>query len=315
MPVCPPPVATRPEPATAPAPAEPWVLGQVVGAALVVVLLVVGWASTAPPAMAPAPTASAAERADVVISRAATTDATDAADAGAPSGYSSTDRYRRAEARAERERAARAEREEARQRRLRQERADRDLAAFVAAVADQRKAQKKAQEAARLAGRLMGPALAADPTAPATMLTPGAPAAVAAVGTAWVKPLQAAYRITARFGQAGRLWSKDHTGVDLASPTGTPVAAVGAGTVTHAGHAGAYGLKVEITHADGSETWYAHLSRLDVAEGAVVQAGAPIGSVGATGNVTGPHLHLEVHTAGGGAIDPVRALAAHGVVL
>lgn len=308
MPVCPPPVATRPEPATAPAPAEPWVLGQVVGAALVVVLLVVGWASTAPPAMAPAPTASAAERADVVISRAATTDATDA---GAPSGYSSTDRYRRAEARAERERAARAEREEARQRKLRQERADRDLAAFVAAVADQRKAQESAREAARLTG----PNLAAAPTAPATTLTPGAPAAVAAVGTAWVKPLQAAYRITARFGQAGRLWSKDHTGVDLASPTGTPVAAVGAGTVTHAGHAGAYGLKVEVTHADGSETWYAHLSRLDVAEGAVVQAGAPIGSVGATGNVTGPHLHLEVHTAGGGAIDPVRALAAHGVVL
>lgn len=304
MPVCPPPAATRPEQATGPAPAEPpWVLGQVVGAALVVVLLVVGWASTAPPAMVTGTAPSAAERADVVISRAATTDTGEAA---GPSGYSSTDRYRRAEARAERARAERAAREEARQRRLRNARADRDLAAFVAAVAAQRTAQRTAPAAAAVPSTTTTPALGAP--------LPGL-ATTTATATAWVKPLQAAYRITARFGQAGRLWSKDHTGVDLASPTGTPVAAVGAGTVTHAGHAGAYGLKVEITHADGSETWYAHLSRLDVAEGDVVRAGAPIGSVGATGNVTGPHLHLEVRTAGGGAIDPVRALAAHGVVL
>ncbi len=296
MPVSSPPAPTRPEPATpAPvAPSEPWVLGQVVGAALVVVLLVVGWASTSGAAV-PSSVPTAAERSDVVISRAATT-----ADAAGPSGYSSTDRFRRAEARAERERAERAARKEARERKLRQQRADRDLAAFVAAVTASRAAPAPA------------PAVAGSAVAPSST---GTPALATTAAGAWVKPLQAAYRITARFGQAGRLWSKDHTGVDLAAPTGTPVAAVGAGTVTHAGDAGAYGLKVEITHADGSQTWYAHLSRVGVEEGAAVQAGTPIGSVGATGNVTGPHLHLELRTSGGGAIDPVQALAAHGVVL
>lgn len=143
---------------------------------------------------------------------------------------------------------------------------------------------------------------------------------IAAVGVPeeadlWVKPLSAAYRITASFGQAGSRWSRDHTGVDLAAPSGTPVASVAAGTVTHAGRAGAYGLKVEVTHADGTETWYAHLSRIDVAVGQSVEQGGSLGAVGSTGNSTGPHLHVELRPGGGGPVDPVEALAARGVHL
>jgi murein DD-endopeptidase MepM/ murein hydrolase activator NlpD len=132
---------------------------------------------------------------------------------------------------------------------------------------------------------------------------------------AWVPPLSGEYRITATFGQGGSLWSNDHTGVDLAAPSGTPVASVAAGTVTHTGDAGAYGLRVEVTHADGTETSYSHLSRIDVTEGQVVQQGAMLGAVGSTGNSTGPHLHLELTPAGGVPVDPVQALLAQGVAL
>lgn len=132
---------------------------------------------------------------------------------------------------------------------------------------------------------------------------------------AWVPPISAAYRISATFGQAGSLWSADHTGVDLAAPTGTPVSSVAAGTVSEAGDAGAYGSRVEVTHGDGSITSYSHLSRIDVVVGQTVQQGAVIGAVGSTGNSTGPHLHLELVPAGGSPIDPVHALLARGVVL
>ncbi len=131
----------------------------------------------------------------------------------------------------------------------------------------------------------------------------------------WGMPLSSEYRITATFGQGGSLWSNDHTGVDLAAPSGTPVASVAAGTVTHAGDAGAYGSRVEVTHTDGTETSYSHLSRIDVTEGQVVQQGALLGAVGSTGNSTGPHLHLELTPAGGVPVDPVQALLAQGVDL
>ena len=131
----------------------------------------------------------------------------------------------------------------------------------------------------------------------------------------WVSPLSAEYRITATFGQSGSLWSADHTGVDLAAPSGTPVGSVAAGTVTGAGDAGAYGLQVEVTHPDGTVTSYSHLSRIDVTEGQVLQQGGAVGAVGSTGNSTGPHLHLELRPTGGVPVDPVAALLARGVVL
>ncbi|WP_049774421.1 MULTISPECIES: M23 family metallopeptidase [unclassified Nocardioides] len=130
----------------------------------------------------------------------------------------------------------------------------------------------------------------------------------------WVLPFTG-YRITATFGDTGSLWSTVHTGVDLAAPTGTVTGAVGAGVITFVGYDGAYGNKVVVTHADGTETWYAHLDTITVAVGQEVAAGQQIGTVGATGNVTGPHLHLEVRPDGQDPVDPVPVLRERGVEL
>ncbi|MGW1885498.1 M23 family metallopeptidase [Streptomyces sp. NPDC001970] len=117
------------------------------------------------------------------------------------------------------------------------------------------------------------------------------------------------YTITSTFGQAGSMWSSGyHTGLDFAAPTGTPAKAVHGGTVKSAGWSGSYGYRVVLELEDGTEIWYAHLSSMTVSAGQTVTTGETIGRVGATGNVTGPHLHLEVHTAGGTGIDPAAWL-------
>jgi murein DD-endopeptidase MepM/ murein hydrolase activator NlpD len=105
--------------------------------------------------------------------------------------------------------------------------------------------------------------------------------------------------------------------VDLNATTGTPVTSVGPGRVTSAGYDGSYGNKIVVEHADGTETWYCHLSAINVSVGQAVTHETVIGLVGATGNVTGDHLHLELRPAGGGdPVDPVAGLAAaHGVHL
>lgn len=94
-----------------------------------------------------------------------------------------------------------------------------------------------------------------------------------------------------------------HHGVDMAAPTGTPIHAFAAGTVTFAGPRGGYGNVVIVEHAGGVETRYAHQSAVDVAVGQQVAAGQPLGRVGATGTATGPHLHFELRR-GGDSIDP-----------
>lgn len=96
---------------------------------------------------------------------------------------------------------------------------------------------------------------------------------------------------------------KDHNGVDLAAPIGTPIAATAAGTVSAAGPRGGYGNLVIIDHADGSQSYYAHQDRIDVRVGQTVAQGEHIGTVGATGRVTGPHLHFEIRR-GGTPVDP-----------
>ncbi|MCI5073920.1 M23 family metallopeptidase [Oricola sp.] len=85
-----------------------------------------------------------------------------------------------------------------------------------------------------------------------------------------------------------------HAGIDLATPSGTNVRATGSGTVVHAGRNGGYGKMVEIRHANGLKTRYAHLSRILVKSGQKVAAGTIIGKSGSTGRSTGPHLHYEV---------------------
>lgn len=99
-----------------------------------------------------------------------------------------------------------------------------------------------------------------------------------------------------------------HSGLDFAAPRGTPIHAVGAGVVTFAGRRGAYGNMVEISHAGGYKTRYAHAHTLSVKKGDLVNKGVQIATVGSTGRSTGPHLHLEVYR-NGMAIDPARFLA------
>ncbi|MGH3358613.1 MAG: M23 family metallopeptidase, partial [Nocardioidaceae bacterium] len=67
------------------------------------------------------------------------------------------------------------------------------------------------------------------------------------------------------------------------------------------------------TLEDGTEIWYCHQNAFAVSEGQVVAPGETIGEVGSTGNVTGPHLHLEVRPGGGEPVDPYAALQEHGV--
>ncbi|MFE3031332.1 peptidoglycan DD-metalloendopeptidase family protein [Streptomyces canus] len=117
---------------------------------------------------------------------------------------------------------------------------------------------------------------------------------------------------------AGSMWSSGyHTGVDFVVPTGTSLKAVGAGTVVSAGWGGAYGNQVVIKLADGYYAQYAHLSQLSVSAGQTVTAGQQVGLSGATGNVTGPHLHFEIRTTPdyGSDVDPVAYLRSKGVAV
>jgi murein DD-endopeptidase MepM/ murein hydrolase activator NlpD len=117
---------------------------------------------------------------------------------------------------------------------------------------------------------------------------------------------------------AGSMWSSGyHTGVDFVVPTGTTIKAIAAGTVVSAGWGGAYGNQVVIQHADGQYSQYAHMSALSVSAGQTVTEGQQIGLSGATGNVTGPHLHFEIRTTPnyGSDMDPVAYLRSHGVAV
>ncbi|MDN3023924.1 M23 family metallopeptidase [Streptomyces sp. S.PB5] len=123
------------------------------------------------------------------------------------------------------------------------------------------------------------------------------------------------YTITSTFGQAGSLWSSGyHTGLDFAAPTGTLIKAIHSGTITQAGWDGSYGYKTVLTLDDGTELWYAHQSSISVSVGQKVNTGDVIGRVGATGNVTGAHLHLECHPGGSSSgIDPLAWLRSKGL--
>jgi murein DD-endopeptidase MepM/ murein hydrolase activator NlpD len=121
------------------------------------------------------------------------------------------------------------------------------------------------------------------------------------------------YHLTARFGMAGGLWSSNHTGLDFATASGTPIVAVANGKITKTGSAGAYGNQTIETLEDGTEIWYCHQTDIGVSPGDTVSAGQQIGTVGSTGNTTGPHLHLEVRPGGGDPVDPFQALVFHGL--
>lgn len=105
----------------------------------------------------------------------------------------------------------------------------------------------------------------------------------------------------------GFRWGRLHAGIDIDSGAGAPIRAARAGTVILAGDNGGYGNCVIIDHGGGFTTLYAHQSRIVVRSGQSVSRGEIIGYVGATGNVTGPHLHFETRV-GGNPEDPQRYL-------
>ena len=123
------------------------------------------------------------------------------------------------------------------------------------------------------------------------------------------------YTITSTFGEAGSMWSSGyHTGLDFAAPTGTPIKAVHTGTIKSAGWSGSYGYRTVLELEDGTELWFCHQSSISVSVGQKVGTGDVIGRVGATGNVTGAHLHLEVHPGGSAdGIDPMTWLRGKGL--
>ncbi|MBK1729577.1 M23 family peptidase [Halorhodospira halophila] len=116
----------------------------------------------------------------------------------------------------------------------------------------------------------------------------------------------AEHRISATFGLQRFLNGEPrnpHNGLDMAAPTGTPIEAAEAGRVVETGDYYFNGKTVFIDHGAGLVTMYCHLDEIDVDTGQWVERGEPIGTVGETGRVTGPHLHLSV-ILNGNTVDP-----------
>ena len=116
------------------------------------------------------------------------------------------------------------------------------------------------------------------------------------LGISLIKPVSGI--ITSRFAASSRIRSSSHTGLDIATSSGTPIKAAASGTVSFSGRKGSYGKMIVINHANGVQTYYAHCSALYASVGQTVSQGQKIAAVGSTGNSTGPHLHLEIRVNG-----------------
>jgi murein DD-endopeptidase MepM/ murein hydrolase activator NlpD len=117
-------------------------------------------------------------------------------------------------------------------------------------------------------------------------------------------------RLMSSFGRRSDPFSGEgayHSGVDISAPTGTPVKAAADGLVTYAQYFGGYGRLVVITHNNGMQTCYGHLSKFDVIAGQEIRQGEILGRVGTSGRVTAPHLHYEVRV-GDAPVNPYRFL-------
>ncbi|NBO78252.1 MAG: hypothetical protein EBV27_01130 [Actinobacteria bacterium] len=115
--------------------------------------------------------------------------------------------------------------------------------------------------------------------------------------------------ISAVYNQKGRRWSgRRHDGIDIRAPRGTVIKAVYPGKVIFSGWKKAYGRLVIMEHADGTTTWYAHMSKRIAKKGEYLEVGEKIGLVGSSGHTTGSHLHFEAHNKNDETINPVTWL-------
>jgi murein DD-endopeptidase MepM/ murein hydrolase activator NlpD len=131
----------------------------------------------------------------------------------------------------------------------------------------------------------------------------------AAVAHGWQMPIHDPVR-TSGFGWR---WGRLHEGEDFAAQVGTDLVSMSTGTVVFAGQQSGFGNLVQIRYWDGTVTYYGHMSRISVTEGQGVAPGQVVGQSGNTGQSTGPHLHLEIHPAGGAAVNPMPWLADHDI--
>lgn len=125
----------------------------------------------------------------------------------------------------------------------------------------------------------------------------------------WTPPIRGNPVLGKRYGEAGPMWASGfHTGQDYQAARGTPVVAVADGTVTFRGVRSWAGNLVIVKHNDGTESWYAHLDTFAfIFPSSKVVRGTQLGTVGSTGNTTGPHLHLEAHR-GGKHFNPMQMM-------
>lgn len=162
--------------------------------------------------------------------------------------------------------------------------------------------QKPVVEEAEFAPLPAQSAAAPDPQAAQTAQE------AAPVAIAFGRPING-YRVVSPFGVRQLPWEgagRLHAGVDIAAPYGSPVFAAADGIVVAAGVNGGYGRFVQLRHAGGLTTLYAHLSTWSarLTPGAMVPAGEQIAQVGSTGSSTGAHLHFEIRDGGGHPLNP-----------
>ena len=128
-------------------------------------------------------------------------------------------------------------------------------------------------------------------------------------GGAYVYPIMSA-RLSSKFGKRKHpiyKVTKHHRGVDLAAPMNSPIRAIAKGMVVFADKYKGYGNLVVIDHGDGLTSHYGHCHEIKVSPLDTIAAGQIVATVGKTGNVTGPHLHLEIRKEGK-AVDPQQFL-------
>lgn len=153
--------------------------------------------------------------------------------------------------------------------------------------------------------------LPAHPARTARFVTPPTPSQPAVL-IAFEDPVPGR-EIISPFGLRQLPWEENgrlHEGVDIAAPLGSPVLLAADGVVVRAGEGEGYGRFVEVRHAAGLSTLYAHMGAVadGLAPGVALKAGAVVGRIGSSGTSTGPHLHFELRDAAGRPLNPDRFL-------